>query len=69
MEKTKPDCIILDYIIKGGMNGDKILDIIKEKFKDVYVLVLSGQEEISVATKIVQDGAYDYIVKKQNDVF
>lgn len=69
IEEDEPDCVILDYVIKTGMNGDEILKIIKEKYPDILVLVLSGQENIEVATNIIKIGAYDYIVKNKMTFF
>jgi polysaccharide export outer membrane protein len=69
IENEQPDCVILDYVIKTGMNGDEILKIINDKFPDILVLVLSGQENIEVATNIIKNGAYDYIVKNKMTFF
>jgi DNA-binding NtrC family response regulator len=67
--KDKPDCIILDYLIKDGKNGDEILKKIKMNYPDIEVIILSGQENIEIATNIIKDGATDYIVKNKMSFF
>ena len=69
IEKEEPDCVIIDYLLQYGMNGDEFLKIITKKYPDIYVLVLSGQEDISIATQIVKDGAYEYLVKNKLTFF
>lgn len=69
IEKEEPDCLIIDYLLNYGMNGDEFLKIIKQKHPDIYVLVLSGQEDINIATQIIKDGAYEYVVKNKMTFF
>jgi DNA-binding NtrC family response regulator len=65
----KPDCVILDYLISENMNGDDILKQIKRKYKDIEVIILSGQEDVKVATDIVKMGASDYVIKNKMTFF
>lgn len=67
--KETPDCIILDYLIKEGMNGDEILKRLKLNYPDVEVIILSGQEDVEVATNIIRQGATDYVVKNKMSFF
>jgi len=67
--KEKPDCVILDYLIKEGMNGDEVLKRLKLNYPDVEVIILSGQEDVEIATGIVRDGATDYVVKNKMSFF
>lgn len=69
IEKEEPDCVIIDYLLHDGMNGDDFLKIVTKKYPDIYVLVLSGQEDINIATQIVKDGAYEYLVKNKMTFF
>ena len=66
---NKPDVIILDYLIKEGMNGDEVLKRIKLNYKDIEVIILSGQEDVDVATDIIRQGATDYVVKNKMSFF
>lgn len=67
--KEKPNCIILDYLFQDGLNGDKILKQIKSKYPEIDVIILSGQEDVSIASNIIRDGATDYIVKNKMTFF
>lgn len=69
IEIDKPTCVILDFLIKTGTNGDGILKNIKQKYPNIEVIILSGQEDITIATDIMKNGAYDYIVKDKMTVF
>ncbi len=65
-----PDLIVLDYHLDstdpGAMNGIQVLKKIKDRFPDVPVIFLSGQEKAEVAANTMKYGAYDYVVKNEN---
>lgn len=67
IEELKPTYVILDYYLdrvkRDARNGIDILKVIKEKYPDVYVVMLSGQDKIEVAVDTMKFGAYDYVVK------
>jgi len=67
--QEKPDCVILDYLIKEGMNGDEVLKRLKLNYPDVEVIILSGQEDVEIATNIIRQGATDYVVKNKMSFF
>lgn len=69
MITNKPDVVILDYVIKEGMNGDEVLKRIKLNHPDVEVIILSGQEDVDIATNIIRQGATDYVVKNKMSFF
>jgi len=66
----KPDCVILDYYLdtekRNAANGIQILEQIKNILPEVPVILLSGQEDPSVAADIIKHGAYDYVVKNES---
>jgi len=57
-----PDVVTLDYSLPD-MDGDEVLKRIKEHSSDIFVLAISGQEDVSTAVDLLRLGAYDYIVK------
>lgn len=61
----KPDVICLDYFLPGE-TGEVILNKIRAKNPDLPVIIVSGQEDVSTAIRLLKDGAYDYIVKDEN---
>ncbi len=63
----KPDLIILDIMLPGGMNGFDVLEQLEKdvELKKIPVVVLTNLDtEEKVAKEI---GAKDYIVKAEND--
>ncbi|MFN3530614.1 MAG: sigma-54-dependent transcriptional regulator [Bacteroidia bacterium] len=58
----RPDIITLDYFLPD-MSGAEILKHIKSFDPEIYVIMLSGQTDVSTAVKLLKNGAYDYITK------
>lgn len=58
----KPDVITLDFSLPD-MSGEEILNRISNSEIDTEVVIISGQEDVSTAVKLLRNGAYDYIVK------
>lgn len=64
--EQNPDMITLDYRLPD-LNGMEILKKVKEYNEDIEVVLISEQDDIEVVVKLLQLGAYDYIVKS-NDI-
>jgi DNA-binding response OmpR family regulator len=65
IRKHKPQAILLDIMLGGGMNGFDVLEELKRnaEFKNTPVIVLTNLDtEKQVAKEI---GAADYLVKAQ----
>ncbi len=60
-----PDIITLDFSLPD-MTGHDVLASIRNYDQGIQVIVISGQEDISTAVKLLRDGAYDYITKDEN---
>lgn len=58
----EPDVITLDYTLPD-MNGADILLEIGKTLPKTHVIIISGQNDINTAVKLLKDGAYDYIMK------
>jgi len=67
---TDPDLIVLDYHLDSmdpnAMNGIQVLKKLRDRFADIPVIFLSGQERAEVAANTMKYGAYDYVVKNEN---
>ncbi|MFM2225131.1 MAG: hypothetical protein RJA07_1333 [Bacteroidota bacterium] len=65
-----PEIVILDYhlmsVNKSAENGIEILKKMKEACPTAQVIMLSGQDKISVAVECMKHGAYDYVVKSES---
>lgn len=62
-----PDLIITD-ILMPHMRGDQLLTYLKgdQRFRDIPVIMLSGEDSSSERVRLLQEGAEDYIVKPFN---
>ena len=60
-----PQLITIDYSM-DDMTGDELLEKIRNWNTQIPVVVISGQEEISVALELLKKGAYDYLIKDDN---
>ncbi len=63
----QPSLVLLD-IMMPGIGGMKTLEIIKEKYESVPVVMVSAQGVIDTAVTAMQKGAIDYITKGQDDM-
>lgn len=67
MNATKPDVVVLDYHLNSkfasAKNGMEILEIIHQKYPDVYVIMLSSQTSYGVASRTIANGALHYVIK------
>jgi DNA-binding NtrC family response regulator len=63
----KPDIILLDHGMEN-FNGYEVLKKIKKINPDIYVVILSAQEDFSVIADALRLGAFDFIVKSSKDI-
>lgn len=61
----EPDLISLDYNLPD-IQGEALLVEIKSYNPDALVIILSGQQNIATAVKLLKEGAYDYITKDED---
>jgi len=59
---SRPDVVCVDYGLPD-MNGDRLLEELLLRIPDLPVIIISGQEEISVAVHLLKHGAREYFVK------
>ncbi|MEM1318610.1 MAG: sigma-54 dependent transcriptional regulator [Bacteroidota bacterium] len=57
-----PLIISLDYSLPD-ISGEEVLEKVKAYNKDIAVVILSSQQNVSTAVKLLRSGAYDYITK------
>ncbi len=70
MEQCQPEIMILDYHLNNheasAKNGLEILKLVKDKYPQTQVIMLSGQDKMEVAVNTMKYGAYDYVVKGES---
>jgi len=63
----KPEIVLLDYfLIDDELQADtcdKILDLIKDRYPKIKVVVISGQESEEIKAEVFKKGAIDYLSK------
>jgi DNA-binding NtrC family response regulator len=62
-----PDLVFLDYNM-APYDGLLMIDKVKSSHRDAKVILISGQKEIMVAVRALQNGAVDYIIKGDNEL-
>ena len=60
----EPDIIFLDQMM-GNVSGTDALKAIKRFNPDIYVVLVSGQQQVQVAVDSLKYGAFDYVVKDE----
>jgi DNA-binding NtrC family response regulator len=60
-----PDIVTLDLGLPD-FTGETLLRKIKKFNPDIEVIIISGQDNISLAVQLLKEGAYDYITKDEN---
>ena len=62
---TQPQVIIMDFYLgeDSTMDGTELLKLIKSECTDAFILVLTAEEDVSIAKKCFDLGADSYIVK------
>nr|WKN36543.1 sigma-54 dependent transcriptional regulator [Tunicatimonas sp. TK19036] len=61
----KPSIVTVDYSLPD-MSGQELLEKIKAFDSNIFVIVISGQEDVSTAVQLLKLGAFDYITKDQD---
>lgn len=60
-----PDIILLDHNMED-LTGFEVLKKIKRYNPNIYVVMVSGQENIATAVDALKYGAFDYVIKNEN---
>ena len=63
----KPNIIFLNYPL-SDIAGFEILKKIKRYNHSIYVIVVSNQENMEIANEALKYGAFDYIIKGDDEI-
>ncbi|MBP7792468.1 MAG: response regulator [Candidatus Goldbacteria bacterium] len=66
IEKSKPDVILLDLTLPDS-NGIYTLNRVRDKVKDIPIVVITGYDDEIIAIQSLKEGAQDYLVKGRTD--
>jgi len=62
-----PDVVTIDYLLPG-MNGEELLEKIKNYNDAIQCIMVSGQDKIDVVLNTYKKGAVDYIIKNESAI-
>ncbi len=60
---VKPYDIVLTDVNMPGADGFELLRVVKQRFPDVVVIIITGYGTIESAVEAIKMGAYDYLTK------
>ncbi len=64
IEARLPSLLILDVWLQGSkLDGLELLELLKSRYKELPVVVISGHGNIETAVAAIKKGAYDFIEK------
>jgi len=62
MEQSPPDIVILDIML-NDIDGLEVLDIIRHKYPNIYVIIISGYDDFEYAQRAIELNAFCYLLK------
>lgn len=60
--KKKPDVVLCDFRL-DDLTGAELLMKIKESYRDVPVIIITGYSDVKNAVEVMKMGAFDYVTK------
>lgn len=64
--KLRPDLVLMDVCTEGGASGLDATKIIREKYPEIKVIVMSGFDEITYAPRSKEVGANAFVFKSKS---
>jgi DNA-binding NarL/FixJ family response regulator len=66
MNSDKPDIVLMDIELPGGMNGIKGAKVIKDKWPSTDIIMVTVYEDSDMVFEALKSGASGYITKSAN---
>lgn len=64
--KLKPDLVLMDVCTEGGASGLEATKVVREKYPQIKVIVMSGFDEVSYAPRAKEAGADVFVYKSKS---
>lgn len=64
--KLQPDLVLMDVCTESGASGLEATKVIREKYPDIKIIVMSGFDEITYAPRAKEAGADAFIYKSKS---
>jgi len=65
-EKLKPDLVFMDVCTEEGASGLEAAKIIRQKYPEIKIIVMSGFDEITYAPRAKEAGAHAFVFKSKS---
>ena len=65
-ERQRPDLVLMDVCTEAGASGLEATRVIRERFPDIKVIVMSGFDEITYAPRAKEAGAHAFVLKSRS---
>ena len=65
-ERLRPDLVFVDVCTAEGASGLNATKILRDKYSDIKVIVMSGFDEITYAPRAKEAGAHAFIFKSKS---
>ena len=65
-ERLKPDLVLMDVCTENGASGLDATKVIRQKFPDIKVVVMTGFDEITYAPRAKEAGAHAFVFKSKS---
>ena len=64
--KLNPDLVLMDVCTEGGASGLEATKIIRKKYPNIKIIVMSGFNEITYAPRAKEAGAHAFVFKSKS---
>lgn len=64
--KLKPDLVFMDVCTENGASGLEATRVIRDKYPDIKIIVMSGFDEITYAPRAKEAGAHAFVFKSKS---
>ncbi|MFO8065600.1 MAG: sigma-54-dependent transcriptional regulator [Spirochaetota bacterium] len=61
--ESRPVSVVLLDLNMPNIRGEELLELIVERYPDIPVIVLTGEDDVDTAVKCMKGGAFDYMTK------
>jgi DNA-binding NarL/FixJ family response regulator len=65
-ERLKPDLVFMDVCTENGTSGLDATKMLRQKFPEIKIVVMSGFDEISYAPRAKEAGAHAFVFKSKS---
>ena len=65
-ERLRPDLVLMDVCTEGDVSGLDVAEILREKFPEMKIIVMSGFDEITYVPRTKEIGAHAFVYKSRS---